>query len=104
MESALRDRYKSNGIILGTTYEQYQKDVYFPTQDIFVRFDDQYEQFTDFFVEQGRRRRVSSGDSKKTPSEIVKGMKLYHSTLRDRLEAIHHFRTQHEKLHSVVVE
>ena len=39
MEYTLRDNYKGNGIILGLDYDEYEKAVRGPTQDIFVLFD-----------------------------------------------------------------
>ena len=40
----------------------------------------------------------------KTPAQIVKGITLHHLPLRERMDAIHVFRSQHEKLRSVVME
>lgn len=36
--------------------------------------------------------------------QVVDAMVLHHTFLRQRLEAIHHFRVQHEKLRAVVTE
>lgn len=105
MESILREKNKSNAIVLTLSFEQYETDVRFPTQDIFVRFEDSFDTFTDFLLEQGRRKRVASSmDPSKTPAQVVKSIILYHQLLRERLDAIHSFRVQHEKLRSVVTE
>ena len=105
MESILREKNKSNAIVLTLSFEQYEKDVRFPTQDIFVRFEDSFDTFKDFLLEQGRRKRVASSmDPSKTPAQVVKSIVLYHQLLRERLDAIHSFRVQHEKLRSVVTE
>jgi hypothetical protein len=104
LDATLKEKYKANGIVLNLSFEDYESDVYGPTQDIFVQFDTLYDQFVEFILEQGRKRRVSSGDSTKTPAQIVKDVTLYHQPLRERLDAIHHFRTQHEKLRVVVTE
>ena len=105
MESILREKNKSNAIVLALSFEQYEKDVRFPTQDIFVRFEDSFDTFTDFLLEQGRRKRVASSmDPSKTPAQVVKSIVLYHQLLRERLDVIHSFRVQHEKLRSVVTE
>ena len=105
MESILREKNKSNAIVLTLSFEQYEKNVRFPTQDIFVRFEDSFDTFTDFLLEQGRRKRVASSmDPSKTPAQVVKSIILYHQLLRERLDAIHSFRVQHEKLRSVVTE
>ena len=107
MEVTLKDKYKSNGIMLSLDFEDYEKNVYGPMTDIFIRFDEHYEQFSEFILEQGRRRRVSSlsimGDTK-TPTQIIQSMVLYHHVLRERMDAIHQFRSQHEKLRTVVLE
>ena len=101
----LRDQNKGNRIVLGLPFEDYEKEIRFPTQDIFVRFDDSYVAFTEFLLEQGRKKRVaSSSDPTKTPAQVVKSVTLYHQPLRDRLDAIHMFRMQHEKLRAVVTE
>mmetsp|Transcript_17192 Transcript_17192/g.32539 ORF Transcript_17192/g.32539 Transcript_17192/m.32539 type:complete len:4250 (-) Transcript_17192:45-12794(-) len=100
IDYTLRNEYKSNGIIL-IPYERYEKLVYGPTQDIFVRFEDLYNRFVEFVLDFGRKRNLG-GD--KTPAQIVKEMTLHHIPLKERLDAIHTFRSQHEKLHSVVSE
>eukprot|EP00562_Extubocellulus_spinifer_P009490 CAMPEP_0178491962 /NCGR_PEP_ID=MMETSP0696-20121128/11685_1 /TAXON_ID=265572 /ORGANISM="Extubocellulus spinifer, Strain CCMP396" /LENGTH=4359 /DNA_ID=CAMNT_0020119857 /DNA_START=116 /DNA_END=13193 /DNA_ORIENTATION=+ len=105
MEAILRDQNKANAIVLELSFEQYEKDVRFPTQDIFVRFEDSFDTFKEFLLEQGRRKRVaSSTDPSKTPAQVVKSIVLYHQVLRERLDAVHTFRVQHKKLQSVVTE
>jgi hypothetical protein len=44
------------------------------------------------------------GDETVTPAQVLKGIRLYHVRLRERLDAIYYFRTQHEKLRGVVAE
>lgn len=114
IESMLRSSSSSNSsnhrhimgggknIILGLDYMQYDKFVRIPTQDIFVLFDTKYTEFAEFFLDQGRMRR--RGDETITPAQILKGIRLYHVRLRERLDAIYYFRTQHEKLRGVVAE
>jgi len=106
MEYTIRDNYKGNGIILGLDYDEYEKVVRGPTQDIFVLFDTSYTTFSEFFLDQGRigRRRADGANSTTTPAQVLKGITLYHQVLRERLDAIYYFRTQHEKLRSVVAE
>jgi len=106
MEYTLRDNYKGNGIILGLDYDEYERAVRGPTQDIFVLFDTSYTTFSEFFLEQGRigRRRADGANSTTTPAQVLKGITLYHQVLRERLDAVYYFRTQHEKLRSVVAE
>lgn len=104
MEGTLRDSYKGNGIVLGLDYEQYEKVVRGPTQDIFVMFDASYSTFSEFFLDQGRMRRRAGEARNETPAQVLKGITLYHQALRERLDAVYYFRTQHEKLRSVVAE
>lgn len=98
----LRSRFKSNGVML-VDYEVYDKDIYGPTQDIFVRFDVLYAQFVEFILDFGRRIWSARGGDK-TPAQIVEATVLSHLPLKRRLEDIHEFRAQHERLRSVVTE
>ena len=82
-------------------YGQYEKEVRFPTLDVFVQFDDAYEQFTEFFLEQGRKRKMASG---KTPAQVLKELTLHHVALQQRLDTLHEFRSNHELLQSVVTQ
>lgn len=82
-------------------FSDYETEIRFPSQDVLVQFDDRYEQFVEFFLEQGRRRKPASG---KTAAEVIKDMKLYHKILQERLDMLHEFRVNHEKLLSVLKE
>eukprot|EP00985_Skeletonema_marinoi_P034911 scaffold45168_cov139-Skeletonema_marinoi.AAC.1 len=104
MEGTLRESYKGNGIVLSLNYDEYEKRVRGPTQDIFVMFDASFSSFSEFFLDQGRMRRRAGEARNETPAQVLKGIKLYHQALRERLDAIYHFRTQHEKLRTVVAE
>jgi dynein heavy chain 1 len=99
--SSSSNRGKKN-IVLGLDYIQYEKLVRIPTQDIFVLFDTRYTEFAEFFLDQGRMRK--RGDETVTPAQVLKGIRLYHVRLRERLDAIYYFRSQHEKLRGVVAE
>ena len=103
---SLRERHGPNGIVLRLSYERYEAEVRNPTQDVFVRFDDDYDKFSQWMIEQGRRRRAggAAGSAEKTPKEIVSSMKLYHVVLRDRLDSVHNFRSRHTRLRTVVHE
>ena len=104
IEGTLRESYKGNGIVLSLDYDAYEKNVRAPTQDIFVMFDASFSTFSEFFLDQGRMRRRAGEARNETPAQVLKGIKLYHQALRERLDAVYHFRTQHEKLRSVVTE
>lgn len=80
-------------------YEKYETQVRYPTQDVFVQFDDRYGEFTEFFLEQGRRRKMASG---KTPAQVIKELTLHHAPLQQRLDVLHEFRANHELLRKVV--
>ena len=104
MEAILREKYKTNGIVLSLSHAEYVKEVRIPTEEVFERFDNEYVLFKDSFLELGRRghRRVS--DMNLTPSQILENLNLAHFVLRDRLNRIYEFRTAHEKLRQVVTE
>ena len=98
--------FGGGGIVLGLDYDQYEKLVRRPTQDIFVSFDASYTTFSEFFLDQGRLRLRAGGETARneTPAQVLKELKLHHLVLRERLDAIYYFRTQHENLRSVVAE
>lgn len=103
IESLLREKYKANGMILSLSYQDYLASVRTPTEDLFEKFDNEYVLFKDSFMEMGRRhRRV--GDLNLTPAQILENLNLAHYALRDRLDQIYEFRSQHEKLRLVVSE
>ncbi|KAL7555016.1 hypothetical protein ACHAWF_018608 [Thalassiosira exigua] len=108
MEGTLRDAHGPNGVILGLSYDEYETIVRIPTQDVFVSFDARYEKFGEFFLDQGRMRRRAGGEGGRmgheTPAKVWEGIILYHAALRERLDAIHRFRTEHERLRGVVAE
>ena len=87
--------------LLWMDFDKYEQQVRYPTQDVFVQFDDRYEQFTEFFLEQGRRRKMVSG---KTPAQVVKELNLHHVPLQQRLDVLHEFRANHELLRKVVTQ
>jgi dynein heavy chain 1 len=87
--------------ILWMDFTEYENKVRYPTQDVFVQFDDRYEQFSEFFLEQGRKRKMASG---KTPSQVLKELTLYHAPLQQRLDVLHEFRANHQLLHTVVTQ
>ena len=82
-------------------YGEYEASIRYPSQDVFVQFDDRYDEFKEFFLEQGRRRRIASG---KTASQVINGLTLYHTPVKERLDILHEFRQSHEKLRSVLKE
>jgi len=47
MEAILREKYKTNGIILSLTHAEYVKEVRIPTEEVFERFDNEYVLFKD---------------------------------------------------------
>lgn len=104
MIAILRASYKTNGIILSLSHDEYIKEVRVPTEEVFEKFDNEYVLFKDSFLELGRRghRRVS--DMNLTPAQILDNLNLAHFELRNRLNRIYDFRISHEKLRLVVTE
>lgn len=97
MEFALKDKYKTNGI-LWMDFNEYEKDVYGPTYDLFVQADIWVSKFREFVLDLGRKRKISN------IGQVLNGMKLHLLTLKERLDAVHNFRSSHEKLRLVVSE
>ncbi|KAG7353523.1 dynein family protein [Nitzschia inconspicua] len=96
VEHILHDSYSN---LLFMEYKDYETKVRYPTQDIFVQFDDRYQEFREFFLEQARRRKIS------TPAKILdQQLILYHKPLEARLDQIHEFRSSHERLRQVVLQ
>ncbi|CAB9499374.1 heavy chain, flagellar inner arm I1 complex [Seminavis robusta] len=89
----LQDNYQS---FLHMEYKEYENKVRYPTQDVFVQFDDRLDEFKDFFLEQGRRRKMP------TPGKVWDKMVLHHNSLKERLDQIHEFRSGHDQLRDVV--
>jgi dynein heavy chain 1 len=95
MESILLDQFAN---FLFMDFKEYELKVRYPSQDVFVQFDDRWEQFKEFFLEQGRRRKIAS------PAKILEHLTLYHKPLEARLDQIHEFRANHDRLRQVVLQ
>lgn len=97
MLSVLQEQCNNNmgGIIL-LDFKEYENKIRFPTLDVFVQFDDRYAEWKDFVLDQGRRRKITG------LNRILDKMTLHHLPLKERLDQIHEFRYQHEKLREVV--
>lgn len=93
IEDVLQERYSN---FLFMDYKEYENKVRFPTQDIFVQFDDRWEQFKEFFLDQARRRKIPS------PTKLIDNIVLHHHPLAHRLDQVHEFRANHERLREVV--
>ena len=93
IESILQEQYSN---FLFMDYKEYEMKVRYPTQDIFVQFEDRWEQFKEFFLDQGRRRKIAS------PAKLLENITLHHQPLANRLDQIHEFRANHERLREVV--
>ncbi|KAL3939676.1 MAG: hypothetical protein SGBAC_005637 [Bacillariaceae sp.] len=95
IDGILQEQYSN---FLFMDYKEYESKVRYPTQDIFVQFEDRWEQFKDFFLEQGRRRKIAS------PAKLLDTLELHHLPLSNRLDQIHEFRANHERLREVVLQ
>jgi dynein heavy chain 1 len=103
MERILRENYANT--LLFMDYKEYETSVRYPTQDVFVQFDDRMEEFREFFLEQGRRRnKLGRSSNDLTPSKILEKLTLYQKPLEARLDQIHDFRSGHERLRQVVLQ
>jgi uncharacterized protein YnzC (UPF0291/DUF896 family) len=97
MLSVLQEQCNNSvGGIIFLEYKEYENKVRFPTLDVFVQFDDRFTEWKDFILDQGRRRKIPG------LNRILEKMTLYHLPLKERLDRIHEFRYQHEKLREVV--
>jgi dynein heavy chain 1 len=102
-------QYNTNLILMD--FDKFQNEIYFPTQDLFAQFDDRYDRFCQFVVEQGRRSRGAASTGKGgnkgsavATSQLVQSIVLYHRPLQERLEAIYEFLRHHETLRQVVTQ
>ena len=77
-------------------YKDYESKVRFPSEDVFAQFDDRFDAWKAFILEQGRRRKLTG------LNKVVEKIALAHLPLRQRLEQIHQFRSGHTQLSSVV--
>ena len=103
MERILRENYSNT--LLFMDYKEYETSVRYPTQDVFVQFDDRMEEFKEFFLEQGRRRnKLGNRSNDLTPSKILEKLTQYQKPLEARLDQIHEFRSGHERLRQVVLQ
>jgi dynein heavy chain 1 len=82
--------------LLFLDFKEYENKVRFPILDVFVQFDDRFEEWKDFLLEQGRRRKLPG------MNKILEKIVLHHAPLKERLEQIHEFRSQQERLREVV--
>lgn len=89
----LQDKYSN---LLFMDYKDYESKVHFPSVDVFVQFDDRFDEWKAFLLEQGRRRKLTG------LSKVLDKIVLAHVPLRQRLEQIHQFRSGHTQLSSVV--
>ena len=95
LTSVLQDQYSN---FLFMDYKEYESKVRYPTQDVFVQFEDRWEQFKEFFLDQARRRKVAS------PAKLVEQLTLHHQPLATRLDQVHEFRANHERLREVIIQ
>jgi len=91
----LQDQYRN---LLFMEYKEYENKVRYPTQDVFVQFDDRLDEFKEFFLEQSRRRKMQ------TPQKVWDKMVLHHTSLKERLDLVHEFRSGHNQLKAVVTK
>ncbi len=89
----LQDKHKN---FLFMDYADYQRRIRYPVLDVFVRFEDRWQEWKEFMLDQGRRRKVTG------LSKLLDKMVLHHLPLRERLDQIDEFRHAQETLRNVV--
>lgn len=94
-ESLLRILQDQFGNLLFMDYKEYQ-NLQYAIMDVFVQFEDRFETWKDFILEQGRRRKVAG------LTKLIDRMTLHHEGLKQRMDTIHNFRSNQEKLREVV--
>ena len=95
LTSVLQDHYSN---FLFMDYKEYETKVRYPMQDVFVQFEDRWEQYKEFFLDQARRRKVAS------PAKLLEQLTLHHQPLASRLDQVHEFRANHERLREVIIQ
>lgn len=73
-------------------YSDYERDIYFPSQDILVQLKEQWEAFRSFVADQAKRRKVT------VKTDIAHAA----VALEMRLQVLHDFRSNHERLVQVL--
>ena len=89
---------ESSTNLLLMDFKEYEKKIRYPVLNVFVQWDDRLAEFKAFCLEQGRRRKQSTG----VLSKALDQMTVRSEPLRQRLETLHEFRSSHERLREVV--
>ena len=92
--SILQEKHATN--LLFMDYKEYENKIRFPLLDVFVQFDDKLAEWKDFFTDHARRRKMTG------MNRVLEKMTLHHEALKERMEQIHEFRHQQERLREVV--
>jgi dynein heavy chain 1 len=100
----LKSKYKGNGIILHLKY-----DAYLALQDSILQlwdtWDHEFIKFKDWFVDHARKIKWTSKVNKYlTSTKIIDSLTMHHASLKERLAEISYFRSQHERLLTVITE
>lgn len=95
LDQILRESFSN---LLLMDYKEYETKIRYPVLNVFVQWDDRFAEFKSFCLEQGRRRKQSTG----VLSRALDQMTVHSEPLRQRLETLHEFRSSHERLREVV--
>ena len=95
LEQILRESFSN---LLLMDFKEYENKIRYPVLNVFVQWDDRWAEFKAFCLEQGRRRKQSTG----ALSKALDQMTVHSEPLRQRLEMLHEFRASHERLREVV--
>jgi dynein heavy chain 1 len=102
----LRSSYKGNGLLLHLNYNSYLI-VQDGVEQLWDEWDTDFGKFKEWFLEYTRKIKWTSkmeGNKNKTPVKVLEDLTIHHAALRERLVQIGRFRSQHERLRSVVTE
>jgi len=104
LSDVLKSKYKGNGIILHLKY-----DAYLVIQDSILQlwdtWDHEFLKFKDWFVDHARKIKWTSKENKfLTSAKIIDSITMHHASLQERLTEISYFRSQHERLLTVMTE
>jgi len=87
---------KRNANLLFMDYKEYENAIRYPLLDVLAQFDDKLAEWKDFFTDHARRRKLTG------MQRVLEKLTLHHIVLKDRMEQLHEFRSQQERLREVV--
>jgi len=93
--ATLQEQHSGSSNLLFLDHKDFQNKIQFPIEDVFAQFKDRYDEWSHFILDQGKRRKQ---DLKK----VLGNMKLYHTSLEERIQLLADFRKSQEELRQIV--